>query len=133
MKGGAGLALLGETIAATVAQARAAGGDIAEYAQQLEAAVVRVGTTTATLWAGRDPELALANSSVYLEAVGHVVVAWIWLEQLLAVGDRQGAFFDGKRAAAKFFYRFELPKTGPQFDLLDSLDRTTLDVSPDVF
>ncbi|WP_072810377.1 acyl-CoA dehydrogenase [Rhodococcus zopfii] len=133
MRGGAGLALLGETIAATVAQARAAGGDIAEYAQQLEAAVVRVATTTATLWAGRDPELALANSSVYLEAVGHVVVAWIWLEQLLAAGDREGAFFDGKRAAAQFFYRFELPKTGPQFDLLDSLDRTTLDISPDAF
>ena len=94
---------------------------------------MRVGTTTAKLWAGRDPELALANSSVYLEAVGHVVVAWIWLEQLLAVGDREGAFFDGKRAAARYFYRFELPKTGPQFDLLDSLDRTTLDVSPEVF
>jgi len=133
MKGGAGLALLGETIAATVAKARAAGGAAAEYAQELEAAVVRVGTTTAKLWAGRDPELALANSSVYLEAVGHVVVAWIWLEQLLAVGDREGAFFDGKRAAARYFYRFELPKTGPQFDLLDSLDRTTLDVSPEVF
>ena len=133
MRGGAGLALLGETIAATIAQARAVGGAAAEYAQQLEAAVVRVATTTATLWAGRDPELALANSSVYLEAVGHVVVAWIWLEQLLAAGDREGAFFDGKRAAAQFFYRFELPKTGPQFDLLDSLDRTTLDISPDAF
>jgi len=119
--------------AATVAKARAAGGAAAEYAQELEAAVVRVGTTTAKLWAGRDLELALANSSVYLEAVGHVVVAWIWLEQLLAVGDREGAFFDGKRAAARYFYRFELPKTGPQFDLLDSLDRTTLDVSPEVF
>lgn len=133
MKGGAGLALLGETVAATVARARAAGGDAAEYAQQLEAAVTRVGATTATLWAGMDPELALANSSVYLEAVGHVVVAWIWLEQLLAAGDREGAFFDGKRAAARFFYRFELPKTGPQFDLLDSLDRTTLDISTDAF
>ncbi|MEZ5149719.1 acyl-CoA dehydrogenase [Rhodococcus zopfii] len=133
MKGGAGLALLGETIAATIAKARAVGGAAAEYAQQLEAAVVRVATTTATLWADRNPELALANSSVYLEAVGHVVVAWIWLEQLLAAGDREGAFFDGKRAAAQFFYRFELPKTGPQFDLLDSLDRTTLDISPDAF
>ncbi|MFZ2527960.1 MAG: acyl-CoA dehydrogenase [Rhodococcus sp. (in: high G+C Gram-positive bacteria)] len=132
MKGGAGLALFGETIAATIAKAHAVGGT-ADYAQQLEAAVVRVGATTGKLWADRNPELALANSSIYLEAVGHVVVAWIWLEQLLTVGDREGDFFDGKRAAAQYFFRFELPKTGPQFDLLDSLDRTTLDVSSDVF
>ena len=26
------------------------------------------------------------------------------------------------------FFRFELPKAGPQFDLLASLDRTTLDM-----
>ncbi len=38
-------------------------------------------------------------------------------------------FYDGKRAAARYFFRFELPRTGPQFDLLDSLDTTTLDWS----
>jgi len=132
MQGGAGLALLGETISATVDEALARGGDTALYAEQLRASVERVGDVTATLWSTGDPSVALANSSVYLEAVGHVVVAWIWLEQLLAVGDREGGFHDGKRAAARYFYRFELPKTGPQFDLLASLDRTTLDVSPDV-
>ncbi len=57
----------------------------------------------------------------YLEAVGHVVVAWMWLEQVLALppegaGD---AFHDGKRQAARYFFRYELPRTGPQFDLLD--------------
>jgi len=133
MQDGAALGELGETVGATVAKALAAGGDAAEYAQQLQRAVVRVGETTAALWSTGDPAVALANSSVYLEAVGHVVVAWMWLEQLLAVGDRDGAFFDGKRAAARYFFRFELPKTGPQFDLLASLDRTTLDVDPAVF
>ena len=40
--------------------------------------------------------MSLANSSVYLEAVGHVVLGWIWLEQLLervgrlALFDEQG-------------------------------------------
>ncbi|KHJ70294.1 MULTISPECIES: acyl-CoA dehydrogenase [Rhodococcus] len=132
MQGGAALALLGEAVGETIARATQAGGDAAAYAQQLGAAVARVAETTATLWSTGDPAVALANSSVYLEAVGHVVVAWMWLEQLLAVGDREGDFFDGKRAAARYFFRFELPKTGPQFDLLASLDRTTLDVSPSV-
>jgi len=59
--------------------------------------------------------------------VGHVVVAWMWLEQVLAVGDASGDFYDGKRAAAAYFFRYELPRTGPQLDLLAQLDRTTLD------
>jgi hypothetical protein len=75
-----------------------------------------------------DPEVALANASVYLEAVGHTVVAWLWLEQLLAAHGKDGAFYDGKRQAARYFFRYELPRTGPQLDLLAQLDRTTLDM-----
>jgi butyryl-CoA dehydrogenase len=122
MQGGAGLGLLAETIGATVARA----GDH-PHAKALSAAVDRVVEVTKTLWGTGDPELALANASVYLEAVGHVVVAWMWLEQLLACEGKAGAFYDGKRAAADYFFRWELPKTGPQLDLLASLDRTTLD------
>ena len=75
-----------------------------------------------------DVEAALANSAIYLEAFGHLVVAWIWLEQELATAGRDGDFYDGKRAAARYFFRYELPRVGPQLDLLESLDRTTLDM-----
>jgi hypothetical protein len=68
-----------------------------------------------------------------LEAFGHIVIAWMWLEQIIATADREGSFYDGKRFAAQYFYRYELPKTGPQLDLLDSLDRTTVDISVDGF
>lgn len=40
---------------------------------------------------------------------------------------------EGKRAAARYFLRHELPKVGPQLDLLAALDRTTLDVRPGWF
>ena len=53
----------------------------------------------------------------------------MWLEQLLAAEGKQGDFYDGKRQAARYFLRWELPKTGPALDLLESLDRTTLDMS----
>ncbi len=56
------------------------------------------------------------------------MIAWAWLEQALAAEGRTGDFYDGKRAAARFFFAHELPRTGPQLDLLASLDRTTLDV-----
>ncbi|WP_313407217.1 acyl-CoA dehydrogenase [Aeromicrobium sp.] len=130
--GGAGLATLVSAIRETVERAAAAGGDAAAYAEQLDARVQRLVEVTGALWADGDPSVALANSAVYLEAAGHVVVAWIWLEQLMAVGDRQDAFFDGKRAAARFFFAFELPKVDPQLDLLASLDRTVLDLDPAV-
>ena len=70
----------------------------------------------------------MANATVYLEAAGHVVVAWMWLEQLVAVGDRTGDFYDGQRAAARYFFRWELPKVGPMLDLLASGDTTTLEM-----
>ncbi|WP_018178164.1 acyl-CoA dehydrogenase [Jongsikchunia kroppenstedtii] len=132
MDGGAGLTLLGEVIGDTIDRAQPVGGEAADYAGQLGAALGRVAATTVALWAPGDPELALANATIYLEAVGHVVIAWVWLEQLLAVGDRTGDFYDGKRAAARYFFRYELPTTAAQFDLLESLDRTTLDVDPAV-
>lgn len=147
MDDGAGLALLLETISATVARAWKADGEAAELAAPLGAAVDRVAGTTRRLWATGDPALALANASVYLEAVGHVVVAWMWLEQLLAVdaatgaatagdgldGDADVGFYAGKRQAARYFFRFELPRATAQFDLLDSLDRTTLDMRDEWF
>ncbi|MFI7006564.1 acyl-CoA dehydrogenase [Streptomyces sp. NPDC050145] len=133
MGGGAGLRLLLDTLAATAARAAAAGGEAAEMGARLEAAAARVERTTATLWSTADPETALANASVYLEAVGHVVLAWIWLEQFLALGDATDDFRAGKRQAARYFYRWELPRTGPQFDLLDSLDGTTRHCAPEWF
>ena len=129
MRGGTGLELLLETMRATAT--RAAGvPDLAGYAEALETALGRIAKTTATLHGAGDADTTLANASVYLEAVGHVVAAWTWLEQALVIGDRPGEFADGKRAATRYFFRWELPRTAPQFDLLDSLDTTTLDWTP---
>ena len=110
------------------------GAAVAEACQH--AAAVRdlmqaVTTTTAVLHAAGDTELTLANAAVYLELVGHLTIGWVWLEQLLACDGKQGDFYDGKGAAARYFLRWELPKTGPMLALLASLDRTTLDVAPE--
>ncbi|MBA2699953.1 MAG: acyl-CoA dehydrogenase C-terminal domain-containing protein, partial [Nocardioidaceae bacterium] len=42
--------------------------------------------------------------------------------------DRTGDFYDGKRQAAAYFFRWELPRTGPQLDLVASGDDTTLEM-----
>ena len=124
-QGGAGLRLLLETIGA--ATARAAGTAWAGLAADLDTATTRLASVTQTLWGTGDTELALANASAYLDAAGHVVVAWLWLEQALATGTATSDFHEGKRAAARYFHRWELPTVHAQLDLLESLDRTVLD------
>ena len=106
---------------------RATGTEWADYATDLDAAVDRLRAVTATLWGTDDPDLALANASAYLDATGHVVVAWLWLEQALATGNATDDFRQGKRAAARYFQRYELPTVHTHLDLLESLDRTVLD------
>ncbi|MCY9783326.1 acyl-CoA dehydrogenase [Nocardiopsis sp. EMB25] len=132
LDGGARLGVFLETARETVERARGLGGSEAEFADRLAASLDRAAQTTAAAWADGDPAVALANATSYMEAVGHVVVAWMWLEQLVAAHGREGAFYEGKRAAGAFFFRYELPRTGPWFDLVASRDRTVLDVSPDV-
>jgi alkylation response protein AidB-like acyl-CoA dehydrogenase len=127
MEGGKALQLLGTRMTATIAAARATGdADLTAWAEALADALKRVARTTAALYAAREPERILANASVYLEAFGHVVLAWIWLAQALAAHGKTGEFYDGKRQACRYFFRWELPRTMPQFALLDSLDDTTL-------
>ncbi|MEP7090113.1 MAG: acyl-CoA dehydrogenase [Nocardioidaceae bacterium] len=130
--GGLGLRLLAARVRGTVARASAQDGEPASYATALERALDEVERVTEVLWAPGDPAVALANAHLYLESVGHLVVAWLWLDQLLAVGDQHSAFHDGKRAAARYFFAFELPGIGPKLALLASLDRTVLDLDPDV-
>jgi butyryl-CoA dehydrogenase len=74
----------------------------------------------------------LADATAYLEATGHLVVAWIWLDQWLAAQGKEGSFYDGKRAAATFFFTRELPKIGPMLELLRAADGLTLDLDPAV-
>jgi alkylation response protein AidB-like acyl-CoA dehydrogenase len=127
-RNGASLVELGKAMSQTIGTAKAAGGVPAELAAQLDSAWQRlVGVTTAMFGSG-DIEAAMANSVIYLEAFGHIVVAWMWLEQALAADGHSGDFYDGKRQAARYFFRYELPKTAPQLDLLASLDRTTLEM-----
>ncbi|OBC01225.1 acyl-CoA dehydrogenase [Mycobacterium sp. 852013-50091_SCH5140682] len=133
--GGASMVALGERIADTIAHARseragavARDGVAADLADQLDAAWQRLAAVTAGMFAAGDVEAAMANSAVYLEAFGHIVVAWIWLQQVLAADGHDGDFYDGKRQAARYFFAYELPRTAPQLDLLESLDRTTLEM-----
>ena len=103
MDGGSGLKLLAARIGGTIERAGQV-EDLAEHAGTLAAAVQELGAATRAAWSTGVPEEALANATPYLQAFGHVVLAWIWLDVALASED------PGRRAALRYFYAYELPK-----------------------
>ena len=90
--------------------------------------------------AGDRLEDSLANAAVFLEMMGHVVVAWMWLRQAVVARaaldgatSTRAAFLDGKIRACRYFFRWELPRIRPQAALLQSLDQTCADMPVDSF
>jgi alkylation response protein AidB-like acyl-CoA dehydrogenase len=129
---GPGLSVLASRISSTVRRATEVGGEAASLAAELSARVDRLGEVTLGLARLGDPAKVTANATVYLEAAGHLVISWLWLEQFLAASG-EGDFYEGKRQAARYFFRWELPKIGPMLDLLASGDTTTLEMRSEWF
>ncbi len=132
MQNGAAFQLLATRVRDSIAKSKATHDAGAQrLAGELEARWARLEDVTRALHAAGDPSRTLANASVYLEAFGHIVIAWMWIEQALVAGrsmkgDADDVFYLGKFAACRYFFAYELPKVGPMLDLLASLDDTTL-------
>ncbi|HEY6001611.1 MAG TPA: acyl-CoA dehydrogenase [Anaeromyxobacter sp.] len=136
--GGRSLELLGRAVARDVDAAgkderlRGHAQDLARAFEQLRATTQRLAAATAA-----DPDLGLANASAYLQSFGHVVVAWMWLRQGAAAAralpgatgpDRD--FYEGKLAACRWFFRWELPCVAHPLAMLAALDPTCLEARP---
>jgi len=102
--------------------------ELVDHADALHIQMQRLLQVTRILWAAGDPVRTMANASVYLEAFGHIAIAWIWLQQALAAHGKATDFHHGKRQAAGYFFAWELPKVSAQLDLLARLDRSALDM-----
>ena len=134
MQGGAALAELGRVMQGTIKTATEV-EDLSGYARDLDRAFAALSKSAEAVSAADNANLMLANATIYLDAFGHVVVAWMWLEQALAAskglemdnGERD--FYEGKLAACKFFYRYELPQVYTSFDLVSSLDDTCMNMT----
>ena len=133
MREGAAFRLLGDRMEDTIRRAsHARHPDTQRWAAMLGDRVRRVAQVTQRAWAAGDPARTLANATAYMEAFGHVVLAWIWLEQSLAASKHyqraEGNFYHGKWQACRYFFLYELPKVDAMLELVESLDTTTLDM-----
>ena len=143
LQDGAAFAALMEEIRSDAAAARSL-PLLAGYRDALEAAVTGIEAATASIGAARaDGRVgnSLANASLYLNALGHIVIAWLWLRQARAAHAalRQGAaaedaaFHRGKLAACRYFYHYELAGTGPTIELLARVDTTCTEMEAEMF
>jgi butyryl-CoA dehydrogenase len=118
MHNGAAFALLAARMRATVAKADAH-DTLRGPSRQLQTALQTLESATRAAWADATPEQALANATPYLQAFGHAMLAWVWLDVALACEERleresaDAATLDalhGRLAAMRYFYAYELPK-----------------------
>ncbi len=127
MDGGAGLKLLATRIGATIERAGHAEG-FAAHANALASALQSLGAATQAAWATGVPEEALANATPYLQAFGHVVLAWVWLDVGLTPAGIDDDAAQGRRAAMRYFFHYELPKVGAWLHVVASRDPTCKDM-----
>jgi alkylation response protein AidB-like acyl-CoA dehydrogenase len=130
MENGRGLQLLGERMLVTANKAQA---DWPEEAAALRQAVQQVSQATQAAWTGAAPAQALANAVPYLQAFGHTVVAWIWLDVVSTLGADKTTAAQGRRAACRYFYRYELPLVTAWLAVVNSRDQTCADLAEDAF
>ena len=130
MENGRGLQLLGQRMLATAAKAESSW--LTESAA-LRNALEQLGQATQQAWSGAEPAQALANAVPYLQAFGHTVIAWIWLDVASSLGDDSSPAALGRRAACRYFYRYELPKIGAWLNVVCSRDSTCADLPEEAF
>ncbi len=129
MEGGQGLKLLAARMQATASRVSP---EWADEARQLLDALQQVGAATQAAWKDAEPAQALANAVPYLQAFGHTVIAWIWLDVAQsAQGDAPAQV--GRRAAARYFFRYELPKISAWLQVVSRRDPTCAEVPEDAF
>ena len=140
MNGGEGLKLLVATINATTLRAQGE-PSLREHALQLTAMLAALQRATQAAWATGNPDEALANATPYLQAFGHTVLAWIWLDVALcaqaarqAGGDpQQRDRLSGTLAAATYFFHYELPRVPAWLGVVESRDSTCRSMASEWF
>jgi alkylation response protein AidB-like acyl-CoA dehydrogenase len=140
MQDGAPLKALVAEMRQTI-QSAGAIAELSGFADELGNAVQRAVSTTMTMGAKAGQlgqETYLANATIYLDMLGHVVVGWLWLKQAMtalgAPADGPGpSLRAGKLAACRYFIRYELPQIESQCALLAKMDTTCLEAPVEAF
>jgi Acetyl-CoA dehydrogenase C-terminal like/Acyl-CoA dehydrogenase, C-terminal domain len=130
MQEGKGLKLLANKITQTTQRAQAI-PQLKAHADDLKAALNKVALATQAAWATNNPSEALANAVPYMQAFGHTVIAWMWLDVVLVdwvtedTPDRNMPITSISRSqTCNYFYQYELPKIEAWLKVVSARDTT---------
>ena len=133
LQGGRAMALLGERMGQTLESA-AQCPELIAYCVALENAWKDLRDATEAAWRDGDPTRALANAVPYMQAFGHTVLAWVWLDVACAAQQLPDSpAREGRLAAARYFFHYELPKTPAWLAVVGHQDMTCADLSEEAF
>jgi butyryl-CoA dehydrogenase len=118
--------------------------ELRSYGQKLKQSLGRLQEVTAHLMeVGKrgNPELFLADATLYLEFFGIICVGWQWLLQATTIvkalannpSSAEANFYKGKFFAFRYFFEYELPKTEGLAKRLMNSDGLTVEIEPDLF
>jgi len=111
---------------------------VSEYADTLEKYLKQLLKTTQVMQQQipqKGLEAYLANATLYLDAFGHVVVGWMWLNQAVNAKNKLAtesnevdrSFYEGKIQTCAYFMTYELPQINASLKLLSQVDTQCLD------
>ncbi len=136
MENGRGLALLAGRMNATAKRAKLVPA-LAPHAEALTQTLKRVIHATQAAWSTGVPGDALANAVPYMQAFGHTVLAWIWLDVALTALQKDAmqsvAACAGRVRATAYFYHYELPKVEAWLKVVENRDSTCADMPEEAF
>jgi len=132
LNNGAALKLFTQTVLATIEQAKHL-TPLKALAPPIEKALTVLNQVTKTL-AGeltQNPDLTLANATIYLDLFGRIIASWIWLKQALKAAEglnkkplheSDANFYRGKLQTAHYYIEWELPEIYHQAELLKTFN-----------
>ena len=132
MEEGAGLKLLASKILSTIDKASKS-PVWSLHAQSLKEALNQVVKATQQAWSSGQANEALANAVPYLQAFGHLVLAWTWLDVVSNTMCAPSAAHMGREAAAKYFFQYELPKIEAWLKVVSARDMTCANLPEEAF
>ena len=136
MEGGKGLKLLADRLQVTIHKAYPH-AELKNHAKALTTALLQIDKATKAAWATGNPQEALANAVPYMQAFGHTVLAWIWLDVACASLEQSAthsiAARLGIQGAAAYFYAYELPKITAWLAVVESRDLLCANLPEEAF
>ena len=140
MMDGAVVDRLEHLVHATVSRAKDH-ADLRKLAVDLEGGFAMLREAITGAWQTGNAEEAVVNATPFLQAFGHVVIAWIWLDIALAAiqvrtnaGTSKGSdYLRGKLQAARYFFEYELPKISAWLGVVGARNSTCRNMKEEWF